>query len=69
MDMEQRIKQLEKEVDKYYQLWQSVIAYHQNKTVQERDRLLVLATKYCPTDHPDWDEIMKIADKYNFSRG
>lgn len=45
MDMEQRIKQLEKEVDKYYQLWQSVIAYHQNKTVQERDRLLVLATK------------------------
>ena len=27
----------------------------------ERDRLLVLATKHCPKNHHDWDEILKIA--------
>lgn len=28
---------------------------------KERDRLLVLATKYCPKDHHDWQEILRIA--------
>ena len=27
----------------------------------ERDRLLTLATKYCPTDHHYWQEILRIA--------
>ena len=27
----------------------------------ERDRLLVLATKHCPKNHHDWDEILKIS--------
>ena len=32
-------------------------------TKAERHRLLVLATKYCPTDHHDWQEILQIATK------
>jgi len=49
------------DAEKYYQLWQSVITYHEDKTVKERDRLLSLATKYCPRDSYDWQEIMRIA--------
>ena len=29
---------------------------------EERDRLLVLATKHCPRDHHDFSEILNIAD-------
>jgi FtsZ-binding cell division protein ZapB len=29
--------------------------------VQERDRLLTLATKHCPREHHDWQEILRIA--------
>ena len=29
---------------------------------EERDRLLVLATKHCPRGHHDFSEILKIAD-------
>lgn len=50
------------DTEKYYQLWQSVIRYHENKTVKERDRLLVLATKWCDKSHHDWEEIKRIAD-------
>ena len=32
-----------------------------NDMKMERDRLLVLATKHCPKNHHDWDEILKIA--------
>jgi len=28
----------------------------------KNDRLLVLATKHCPQDHHDWDEILKLAN-------
>lgn len=49
------------EADKYYQLWQSVIRRHEDKTVPERDRLLVLATKHCHKTHHDWQEILRIA--------
>ena len=28
---------------------------------RERDRLLVLATKHCPKNHHDWQEILRIA--------
>ncbi|MBL3601080.1 MAG: hypothetical protein JMN25_14645 [gamma proteobacterium endosymbiont of Lamellibrachia anaximandri] len=33
------------------------------ESMQKRqDRLLVLATKYCPREHHDWREILRIAD-------
>jgi hypothetical protein len=41
--------------------WQSVIKFHEEKTVPERDRLLVLATKWCDKTHHDWQEILRIA--------
>ena len=28
---------------------------------KERDRLLVLATKHCPKEHHDWEEIIEAA--------
>jgi len=28
---------------------------------EERERLLVLATKHCPRGHHDWQEILRIA--------
>jgi hypothetical protein len=28
---------------------------------RERDRLLVLATKHCPKEHHDWQELLKIS--------
>ena len=31
----------------------------------ERDRLLVLSTKWCDRNHHDWKEIIYIADKVN----
>lgn len=49
------------ESEKYYQLWQSVIRFHEEKTVHERNRLLVLATKHCDKEHHDWLEILRIA--------
>jgi len=30
------------------------------KLAQERNRLLVLATKHCPESHPDWQEISEL---------
>lgn len=35
---------------------------YQVKTLKaERDRLWVLATKHCPRDHHDWDEVKSFA--------
>jgi hypothetical protein len=38
-----------------------VIASGINDADADKDRLLVLATKHCPRDHHDWQEIMRIA--------
>ena len=31
------------------------------EVMAERNRLLTLATKHCPRDHHDWQEILRIA--------
>lgn len=38
-----------------------VIASGINDADDDKDRLLVLATKHCPKNHHDWQEIMQIA--------
>lgn len=39
-------------------------AYKEISELQkQRERLLVLATKHCPKDHHDWQEILEIAKK------
>ena len=40
--------------------WNSPQAEKVRELRQERDRFLVLATKHCPKDHHDWQEILKI---------
>ena len=30
---------------------------------KDANRLLVLATKHCPKEHHDWDEVKKIGDR------
>jgi predicted nucleic-acid-binding protein len=54
-------REAKEDAEKYYQLWQSVIRFHEEKTVVERDRLLVLATKHCDKHHHDWQELLRIA--------
>ena len=44
---------------RYEQLFR--IVCQSDKLARERDRLLVLATKFCPREHHDWGEILKIA--------
>jgi hypothetical protein len=31
------------------------------KLINERDRLLVLATKHCPHNHQDWKEVLYLS--------
>lgn len=49
--------------DKYEDIDGNMVeAYDYDELLQERDRLLVLATKHCDKSHHDWDEILKIAN-------
>ena len=38
------------------------LSRERDKLQQERDRLLVIATKHCDSNHHDWDEILRIAN-------
>jgi|GEM_PF-3855029 len=45
----------------YGREWNSPQAERVRQVRAERDRLLVLAAKHCPLEHPDWQEILRIA--------
>jgi len=45
--------------------WISVKIDKLERLMEEHKRLLVLATKHCPTNHHDWLEILEIAGDSN----
>jgi len=62
-----RIEQLEKrpsfndEIENFH-TFLGALSNLYTRMQAERDRLLVLATKHCPREHHDWQEILRIAD-------
>jgi hypothetical protein len=42
-------------------LYEAMKKYYGDLENDQRNRLLTLATKHCPRDHHDWQEILRIA--------
>ena len=52
-----RLREIERTTDTVTSDWSRRCQELEN----ERDRLLVIATKHCDKSHPDWQEILRIA--------